>query len=122
MYTAYVLHSESRETLEKRFPPKYQDFIGHHITVEFGVPKDTSVPDQPERIRVLGYVDNGEGLEALVVSVNGNKTRKDGKTYHITWSLDRDKFSPKNSNELITNKQFTLTVPIDIEVTPKLLQ
>jgi len=103
------------------FPPKYDDFIGHHVTVQFGVPKTAEKPDVPERIRVLGYVEDREGLEALIVCVNGSTKRDDGKTYHITWSLDRDKFSPKDSNDLIERKEYTLKLPIDIEVEPAVL-
>ena len=45
MYTAYVLTDAAREKLVEKFPPKYEKFIGHHITIQFGVPKDTEAPD-----------------------------------------------------------------------------
>jgi len=122
MYTAYVLDQHSRDILLKKFPPKYPDVIGHHVTVEFGVSKDADAPEEAE-IKVIGYVNDPEGLEALVVVVNGNKTRSDGKIYHITWSLDREKFAPKDSNDLIeANKHFLLVMATPISTTPKVLK
>ena len=32
MYIAYELDRKSRQSLASVFPPKYPDFIGHHIT------------------------------------------------------------------------------------------
>lgn len=121
MYTAYVLDEKSREVLLQRFPPKYKDVVGHHITVEFGVSADT-LPPQDAKLRVIGHIDNGDGLEALAVLVDGSTVRKDGKTYHITWSLDCDKFKPKDSNMLLESKQFLLTMPIDIVGMPTVQQ
>ncbi len=120
MYTAYVLTDAAREKLAKKFPPKYENFIGHHITEQFGVPKDTNTPD-PARIKVIGRVDSGDGLEALVVSVDGSQDRPNGGAYHITWSLDPSKYAPKDSNKLVTNSRFSLSMPIEIETTPQLL-
>lgn len=124
MYTAYVLNEASRDLLKKRFPPKYSTFIGHHVTHEFGVDDEVlswMEPMPKGQIKVVGYVDDGEGLEALVVSVNGSTERPDGKTYHITWSLNEGR-KPVESNDLLTNKQYTLTMPIAIEARPELLK
>lgn len=101
MYTAYVLDAKSRRELSKHFPPKYPETVGHHVTVKFGVSKDTPTP-RPAELKVVGYADDGEGLEALVVSVDGKTVRPDGGIYHITWSLDRSKGrKPVHSNELV---------------------
>ena len=121
MYTAYVLDDASRQRLEEKFPPKYSKFIGHHVTVEFGVPSDAEVP-KPADIKVIGHVDSGDGLEALVVTVNGEKKRSDGSTYHITWSLDPDKYAPKDSNELVKRKQYTIIKHIPIKTKPATLK
>lgn len=122
-YTAYVLDDASKNILAERFPPKYPEFIGHHITVEFGVPADTDVP-VPANIKVIGYKDSGDGLEALVVSVNGSTRRPDGQTYHITWSLDRSKYSPVDSNGLLRadGGRFTLVRTIPISTAPQTLR
>lgn len=123
MYTAYVLDKASRKKLKKAFPPKYSEFIGHHVTLKFGVPKDTPVPRKPDKIEVVGYADTGDGLEALVVEVNGNRKRADGRVYHITWSLDRSAgYKPKDSNNLVSNKYTMIRPPIEINTTPELLK
>ncbi len=119
-YTAYILDDASRTALAERFPPKYPKFVGHHVTLSFGVPKDTEVP-APANIKVIGHADSGDGLEALVVTVNGKTERPDGKRYHITWSLDPAKYSPVDSNTLLSNNKFTLVRSIPINTTPKLL-
>jgi hypothetical protein len=102
------------------FEPAYSKVIGHHITVQFGVPADTKVP-APAKIRVKGMVDSGDGIQALVCEVDGTTKRPDGGTYHITWSLEPDKYAPKDSNDLILHNTYKMIIPIDIETTPQLL-
>lgn len=121
-YTAYVLDDTSRELLTKRFPPKYPDFIGHHVTVQFGVPADATPPPAAS-LKVVGYKDSGDGIEALVIAVNGSTTRPDGKVYHITWSLDRDKYKPVDSNGLLAApNRYTLVKSIPLQTTPVTLR
>lgn len=119
-YLAYVLDDKARNQLLAKFPPKYSKVVAHHITVKFGVPADMELPPQP-KVSVVGYVDSGDGIEALVVAVNGSTTRSDNNTYHITWSLDPEKYSPKDSNILLKSKRFTLVRSIPIETIPELL-
>jgi len=123
MYTAYVLTDESRSQLEEKFPPKYSKFIGHHVTIDFGVAADTEIPEAAE-IKVLGKRDSADGIEALVVSVNGKTTRSDGSIYHITWSLESDKYSPKDSNLLLNSAffKYKMVLPVLIETQPQLLK
>ena len=123
MYTAYVLTEESRNKLKEKFPPKYSKFIGHHITYEFGVDSDADLPSNAE-IKVIGYKDSGDGLEVLVVSVDGTSRRKDGNTYHITWSLEPEKYKPVDSNKLLSTGKgrWKLILPIKIEAIPELLK
>lgn len=120
-YTAYVLDDTSRELLVKRFPPKYPDFIGHHVTVQFGVPADATPPPNAT-LKVVGHKDSGDGLEALVVTVNGSTARPDGSVYHITWSLDRSKYKPVDSNKLLSGGRYTLIKSIPIQAVPRTLK
>lgn len=120
-YIAFAISEQSRQQLATIFEPKYPEWIGHHITHQFGVGKDVEMPELPE-VYVVGYADDGTSLEALVVAVNGSTERPDGGTYHITWSLDRDKGrKPVHSNDLIATQRYKKIRPIKIEVTPKLL-
>lgn len=117
-YTAYVLDDHSRQQLAKRFPPKFPQWIGHHITYEFGVPKGS--PEQygvSQTCKVVGYAE-GDGIEALVVAIGGVTTRPDGKTFHITWSLDRSKGrKPVDSNKIIEQNGYTKVDPIVVHTT-----
>lgn len=114
MYTAYVLSEESREELLEKYPPKYQKVIARHVTVKFGVPEGTEPPEDAD-IKVVGYADSGDGIEALVVSVNGTTQRGNGKYFHVTWSLNPDTHKPVDSNELIGYNNYTLVLPTFID-------
>lgn len=107
MYTAYVLSESERERLAKMFPPRFDEFIGHHITEQFGVPKGTEPARQPVSFRVVGEKVKEDGLQVLVVAVNNRTKRLSGTgTYHITWSLDRSKYKPVDSNEAIAKQDW----------------
>lgn len=122
MYIALVLDDQTRKTLKDVFPPKYRDFIGHHVTLKFGVSPDVSLPKQ-QNVEVIGYADDEQGLEALVVSVNGKTQRSDGSTYHITWSLDRSQgYKPVDSNKLVTKGYKKLDHPISVKQKVELLK
>jgi hypothetical protein len=118
-YQAYELDEQSRDRLAKIFPPKYSDFIGHHITYKFGVKSDRPLPEQPNSAQVVGYSTNGESLETLVVSIDGSVERPDGKVFHITWSLDReDRMKPNDSNKVIKENGYEKVSPVSIKVAP----
>jgi hypothetical protein len=116
MYTAYLLTKKSRQKLEYLFPPKYPDFIGHHITERFGVGPDAEAPDDPVLVQVVGYIDNGEGVEGFLVEIDGASERPSGGKYHITWSIDRNKgFKPVNTNDYVDEAVDVRPVRIDVE-------
>lgn len=102
LYTCFLISECSRNTLISLFPPKYQRVIGHHVTFKFGNVSEDDVPPESD-IRVVGYVDSGDGIEALLVTVNGRKERHSGGLYHITWSIEGD-YRPVDSNHLIASK------------------
>lgn len=117
-YSAFVLTESSRQKLAVVFPPKYPEWIGHHITKQYGVAKD---PNQEyggfKHVTVVGYADAGDGIEAFVVNVDGTIKRPDSLTYHITWSLDRSQGKkPVDSNKLINEHGFVAIDPILIDV------
>jgi hypothetical protein len=100
MYTAYLINETSRKTLAEQFPPKYERVLGHHITVDFGVPMDTPLPPDAA-IMLIAHFDTGDGLEGFVAMVNKTTFRGDGKIFHLTWSLDPSKYKPVDSNKVI---------------------
>ncbi len=112
-----MLTDKSRAKLLALFPPAYKDVIAHHVTVKFGIKDNEPEPDMPETIQVTGIADDGEKIQGLRVEVNGSSTRGDGQTFHITWSLDRDKGAKPVDTNSIMHKAKDID-PVDIEVIP----
>jgi len=119
MYTAYMLTEETITTLKSAFQTVFPDFIGHHITVRFGVSNSEPIPQFVDKIHVVGEAIH-DGVQALLVSIDGNTIRGDGGSYHITWSIDRSKGKkPVDSNRIIQLAR--MVAPIKIEAIPALL-
>jgi hypothetical protein len=113
---AFLVDPVDRNKLAERFPPKFPELIGHHITFRFGVrPHPDIMYGSSVDVMLVGYSCNDEGLEAFTVSVNGSTHRPDGKIYHLTWSLDRSKgFKPVDSGELVRGKSQPINPPIHL--------
>ena len=116
MYTGYLLTDQTRSKLLAQFPPKYERVVGHHITEKFGVGPEVPAPDMPSSVMVVGYIDSGDGVEGLLVAVNGSTNRKDGSKYHITWSLANGR-KPVETNNYVNDA--VDVEPIAIAVEPK---
>lgn len=118
MYTGYELTENSRKILLDRFPPKYRDLIGHHITEKFGVRADEAAPDAPRSVTAVAYADDGVMVEGFVVEIDGSDKRPSGGTYHLTWSIDRSKGAkPVHTNEILHMAK--PIDPIQLEVIPR---
>jgi|AntRauTorcE11897_2_1112592.scaffolds.fasta_scaffold00078_47 hypothetical protein len=118
MYNGYELEQGSREKLRTLFPPKYPQFLGHHITEKFGVKSD-NVPPQPNTVKVVGYIDNGKDVEGFLVEIDGTTDRPDGSKYHITWSIDRGKGAKPFHMKNHINDATPLKRPVEIDVDAK---
>ena len=87
-----------RERLLALVPPRYGETVADHVTHGR---KDAAPPMPPvASARIVGRADDGEGVEALVVIMNGSSDRWDGSTYHITWSLGPGR-EARESNDVI---------------------
>ncbi len=89
---------EDRAALLARFVPRYAQTDADHVT--FG--REGEAPEMPiaSGAQVIGQADDGLGVQALVVALNGSSDRWDGSTYHITWSLEPGRKAVE-SNEVI---------------------
>jgi hypothetical protein len=125
-YTAFLLSKDIRKQLLSLIPSSYSDIIADHITFQFGA-TDFGPLFHPKQIEAYAVIDNHKGLQAIAVTVDGNKFRPDGGPYHITWSLNSSLFKPVDSNSLIqdflNNKLDDkciqlLPTPIHISATP----
>lgn len=83
----WMLDRADRERLLTIMPPRWPVAIADHVTLRSG---DAVEPlPLPAEVAIIGEADDGAGVQALVVTVDGTSERPDGGTYHITWSLDR---------------------------------
>ena len=117
-YSAYLLTEESRAQVLAAFPPRFSEVVAHHVTVRF---PDDSPPPPASSAREVG-VARGEAIECLVVEIDGSSARPDGRTYHITLSLDREAGAkPVHSNDLLKRQGWEPTPPLEIEVEARLI-
>src|SRR4051812_520010 len=84
-YTRWLLHPPGRGALPARSPPRYARVVAHHVTLKFG-DRQAQPPGEVEAA-VVGEADDGAGVQALVVAIDGDTARPDGGTFHVTWSL-----------------------------------
>ncbi len=112
----WKLDGAQRRELVQQFPPKYRNLVAVHVTLQGKVEADAARPQETEG-EIVGRADDGHGVEAMVVSINGTTDRPDGSTYHITWSLE-DGRSAKESNDVIAAQgwvEFDLPMPIELK-------
>lgn len=110
-YLALVLSESARDDICWLYGPKHENFIGHHVTLEFGIEKP-EILIQPKTVKIVGYAVD-EGVEAFVVSIDGSTKRKDGGIFHLTWSLANGR-KPFESNKLIEKGYININ-PIEVE-------
>ena len=85
----WKLDGEQRSWLLNLFSSAYPDVIADHVTLSSG--PDKTRPPKDTNAEIVGQVDDGAGVQAFVVRIDGTTDRPDGSTYHITWSIDRSK-------------------------------
>jgi len=116
-YTGWLLPPEEREALLARFAPRYAEVVAHHVTQKFG-DVDAPPPTATEG-EIVGVADDGLGVQALVVRIDGTTDRPDGSTYHITWSLAPGR-EARESNAVIARRGFTwLPAPLPVRLLPR---
>lgn len=114
-YTALKLTDTGRSDLLRAFPAQFANAVAHHVTLAFGVGEDASLPDV-DSVDVVGHAI-GDGVQAVVVAVNGDTSRDDGGTLHVTVSLD-DGHKPVESNAVIADGFVALDNPATVSVEP----
>lgn len=110
-----VDHGQRRELL-LQFPPRFSEVVADHVTLSAKVDGRSELPSEAFG-EIVGRVDDGKGVEAMVVSIGGTTDRPDGSTYHITWSLAKGRRA-KESNDVIRERgwePFELPMPVKLE-------
>jgi hypothetical protein len=106
----------ARERLLELFPTRYERTVADHVTLQAGASEETPLPREVSA-QIVGQADDGDGVQCLVVEVDGTTDRPDGSTYHITWSLGSGR-KAKESNDVLRDRGWShldRPVPIDIE-------
>ena len=116
--TGWKLPRDERSALLDRFPPRYDTVVADHVTLRVGATAGTPLPRRPETARIVGRADDGQGLECLVVELDGTTDRPDGSTYHITWSLGPGRRAVESNDVLRDRGWEHLPAPIDVTLEP----
>lgn len=116
-YTGWLVDPAQREMLLDRFPPRYEQVVAHHVTLKFG-DREAQAPSEAMAL-IVGEADDDDGVQALVVAIDGGPARPDGGTFHITWSLGPGR-EAKESNDVIATRGWTPTLtPTPVRLIPK---
>lgn len=116
--TAFNLTEQSRQHILSCFPPRYDVIKCHHITYEHGVDGSSPLPPAPQSVVVVGYASDDDGVEALVVEVDGTTVRPvDGGVYHITLSVAEGR-KARESNDIIERLGWSVVTPLPVTVVP----
>ena len=117
MTVGWKLDPDDRAALLARFPPRYAEIVADHVTLRFGTDDATALPTATAG-EVVGEVDEGTGVQALVVEIGGTTARGDGSHFHITWSLAPAR-AAKESNDVIGQRGWRAIDPaLPIRLTP----
>ncbi len=109
----WLVDRAQRVELLQQFPPRYEAIVADHVTLESGT--DAPLPEAAVG-EIIGRADDGKGVEALVVSIDGSTDRPGGGTYHITWSLAEGR-KARESNDVIDTEGWAdldMAVPVTL--------
>jgi hypothetical protein len=112
----WKLDSTQREALLAQFPAKFERVVADHVTLR----TDAANEPLPAAVgaAIVGRSDDGSGVEALVVAIDGDTARPDGSTFHITWSLAEGRRA-RESNTLLKERGWDdLDPPVAITIEP----
>jgi hypothetical protein len=109
------LEPADRDRLLSRIAPRYAHVVADHVTLK-DAGDDERAPPVGDAV-VVGEADDGHGVQALVVSLNGTTHRPGGGAYHLTWSLSPGRQAGE-SNAVIAEHGWTVLDPLPIELIP----
>jgi len=115
MSTGWKLTVPCRAELLRRLGPRYARVVADHVTLKSG--HDGEAPAPVSHAEIIGRADDGAGVEAYVVAIDGSTVRPDGGTWHVTWSLGHDR-EAKESNTVIAERGWTPLPPRPLELVP----
>jgi hypothetical protein len=106
----------TRKALLDQVPPAYGKIVADHVTLVAKVARDTPLPG-PVTARIIGQVNDGRGVQALIVEIDGSTDRPGGSTYHTTWSLGPGRRAVESNDALAKCdwRMFDEALPLPLE-------
>ena len=101
-YSGYTLTERNKVLAQLNslgIPPLFERVVLEHITFKF--PDDLQAP-RATKVEVFGWASDAR-VQALVVKVDSQPFRLDGRSYHITYSLG-PQARPVDSNDMLSFK------------------
>ena len=111
----WKLDDKQRVELLQQFPPRYAKVVADHVTL---ATLSTDDPPGPAIGAVVGIADDGEGVQTLVVSIDGSTDRPGGGTYHLTWSLGDGRRAKESNDVIAAHGWATLDLPEPVTLHP----
>lgn len=112
----WELDRRERDALLAHLPPAYGRVVADHVTLRTGASPSEALPRAVEA-RIVGEANDGKGVQAMVVELDGTTDRPDGSTYHITWSLDHGR-GARESNDVIRERGWRPLERLPVTLTP----
>ena len=113
----WALSRAQRRELLTQLEPTYPDVIADHVTLKAHVSETATLPR--ERIgEIVGRVDDEQGVEAMVVRIDGTTNRPGGGVYHITWSLEGGREAVESNDVIEKFGWASLPEPIPVRLEP----
>ena len=116
-YVGWAVDEAERAALLARFPPRYPEVVADHVTLKLGKTPRLPTPTIGE---IVGEADDGRGVQAMVVRIDGTTDRPDGSTYHMTWSLGPGREAKESNDVLKTLGWRPLPQPVPVRLKPHL--
>lgn len=113
----WKLDPDCRADLLETIPARYQKAVADHVTLVAKVATNTPLPG-PVIAQAVGHADDGKGVQALVIEIEGETDRPDGSTYHITWSLEPGRKAVESNDVIAACGWRALPGPLPIRLTP----
>jgi hypothetical protein len=114
-FVGWLVDPSHRAALLASFPPRYAQVVAHHVTLKFG--DGGAQPPGEVDAEIVGEADEGMGVQALIVAIEGSCARPDGGTFHITWSLAPGR-EAKESNDAIAAGWTKFSSPTPVRLKP----
>ncbi len=114
----WKLDRVQRNELLSRLPPRYPEVVADHVTLRSKVGKDSRLPGETIGA-IVGFSDDGRGVEAMVVRIGETTARPDGGTYHITWSLAEGRTAHESNDVIAVCGWRPVEPPIPVRLEPQ---